>query len=128
MRVVSFVLLPLLLGMGLHLHLKHIIFFDAILLQIRQTRVFDDDSGRHVVRDRVGVDLSRSILLSQQPTGVVVHNLVFFDHAVRVNKHNSIEVVLDDVLVNQKLVFSLDNEDTLTLGVLNPIELNLSFT
>ena len=114
--------------MGFHLHLKHVVFFNAILLQIRQTRVFDDDSGSHVVRDRVGVDLGHSVLLSEQPTGVVVHNLVFFDHSVRVNKHDTVEVVLDNVLVDQKLIFSFDDEDTLTLGVLNPIELNLSFT
>lgn len=112
--------------MRLHLNLEHVIFFDAILLEVWQTRVLNNDSCRHVVRDHVRVDLRHCVLLCEQPTGIVVHDLVLLNNSVGVNQHDSVEIVFDDVLIDQELVLSLNDEDAFALGVFNPIELNLS--
>ena len=101
--------------MVLHLNLEHVIFFDAVFLEVWQTRILDYDTSCHVVGNGVRVDLGDGVLLGQEPRGVVVHDLVLLDDTVRINQDDSVKVILDDILVNQKLVFSLDDEDTLTL-------------
>ena len=109
------------------MHLEHIVLVNMIFLQIWQTRVLDDNTCSHVLGDHIVLYESSCLLLCEQATRVVVQDLIIFDHALGVDQHDSIKVIIDGVVIDEELVLTFDDEDALGLRVLDHVELDLGF-
>ena len=108
-------MLPLLLGVTLHLNLEHVVLMDLVASHVRKTWVLDDYSGGHVLGNDVALDDGSGVLLSEETAGVVIKNLVILDEPFAVDQDDSIEVIIDGILLNEQLLFALDDENAFTL-------------
>ena len=123
--IVSLVLPPLPLGVAFHLHLKHVVVVYEIASQIWKTRVLDNDSSGHILGDKVVLNQSCCVLLGQQPTCIIVQNLILLNKSFGSYKDDTVEVIVYGVLFDQELLFSFNNKYAFTLGVFDHIELYL---
>ena len=98
---------------------------NLVASHVGKTWVLDDNTGGHVLGNDVALDDSGCVLLSQETAGIIIENLVILDKSFAVNQDDSIEVIIDGILFNEQLLFTLNNEDALTLRIFYHIEFDL---
>lgn len=114
--------------MCLHLKLEHVVLLDLVATEIGQGWILDDHSRRHVLQDVVIGDQSCRILLSQDTARVVINDQIAFEQPLGIDQYDTVEVVVDCVLFDDELVFTLNDKEALTLAVFDLVVPDLGLT